>query len=505
MTPPLPIRHLLVVAPPGPWIPADGHDLGPWALAVDRVDDLAALPDPPAAWDVVAFQVGALPPAEAMAALREVAPDATFLPVASRPDPREALFYLKHGAFEYLEEPLSAGEFLRALAEAIENRDTFQEILDLNRTLEAQKQQLLEEKADLERMNRELEAVSQLARSLAATLEPEEILNHLSRSILGTLPCSRVLVGLVEQGVPCEQTRLHLTVDADGTVREEATTELRWLLRDRKRFPWMTTVLQEGRILQVHDPATDPRTAGTPLARLHRFPFVKLPLRTRGRVVGTVSVEGRGPDHDLAAADLELLGIFADTAAMALENAHLYHSMCELSARDELTGLYNRRHLVGQFAAEWQDAERRGSPLSVLMVDIDHFKSLNDGNDHLVGDAALRKLATTLLRNTRGIDTVARFGGEEFVVLLPRTDDDTAHRVAEKLRALVERTAFPGEAAVPGGSLTVSVGVAGRLQEDTEYQQLLERADGALYRAKGSGRNRVYVWQDEEVRRVEAR
>lgn len=503
MTPSRPTRHLLVVAPPSPWIPADGHDLGPWTLAVDRADDLEALPAPTAAWDVVAFQVGSQPPDATMAALRGVAPDATFLPVAGHPDPREALFYLKHGAFEYLEEPLPAREFLRALAEAIENRDTFQEILDLNRTLEAQKEQLLAEKAELEQMNRELEAVSQLARSLAATLEPEEILHHLGRSVLGTVPCSRVLVGLMEPGKACEQTRLHLSVGADGSAREEPSGELRWLLRDRKRAPWMATVLQEGRVLQVQDPATDPRTAGTPLALLHRFPFVKLPLCTRGRVVGTVSVEGCAPDHDLAAEELDLLGIFADTTAMALENAHLYHTMCELSARDELTGLYNRRHLMAQFAAEWQDAERRDNPLSMLMVDIDHFKSLNDGNDHLVGDEALRKLASTLLRNTRGIDTVARFGGEEFVVLLPRTGDDTARRVAEKLRGLVEKTSFPGEAAVPGGNLTVSVGVAGRLPEDTEFQQLLERADGALYRAKQAGRNQVHVWQ-EEARRAEA-
>jgi diguanylate cyclase (GGDEF)-like protein len=148
---------------------------------------------------------------------------------------------------------------------------------------------------------------------------------------------------------------------------------------------------------------------------------------------------------------------------------------------------------MGQFDAEWQDSERRGNPLSVLMIDIDHFKHLNDGNDHLVGDAALSKLATTLLRNTRGIDTVARFGGEEFVVLLPRTTNDTALRVAEKLRRLVERTEFPGEAAVPGASLTVSIGVAGRDISDTEYGQLIERADSALYQAKREGRNRVQL------------
>jgi len=493
MIPTTKTRRLLVVAPPSPWVPEHGLALGSWLLDVHRVDSLAAASIAAPGWDVVAFRSGDLPSSEAMATLREIAPEATFLPVATRADPQEALFYLKHGAFEYLEEPLSADEFLRALAEAIENRDTFQEILDLNSTLENQKQQLLQEKAELQRMNRELEAVSRLARALNSTLEPEEILDHLSRCVMDTIACSRLLVGLVDPDGPCERTQLHIIVDEGGATRSEPTEDLCWWFRDRNQHPWANTLLSEGQLLQVRDPTTDPLTAGTPLAELHSHPFVKLPIKTRGRVVGTLSVEGRSTEQDLADEDLELLGIFADTAAMALENAHLYHSMRELSVRDELTGLYNRRHLMGQFDAEWQDSERRGNPLSVLMIDIDHFKHLNDGNDHLVGDAALRKLATTLLRNTRGIDTVARFGGEEFVVLLPRTTNDTALRVAEKLRRLVERTEFPGEAAVPGASLTVSIGVAGRDISDTEYGQLIERADSALYQAKREGRNRVQL------------
>jgi len=497
-------RRLLVVGPARPWLPEDGCDLGAWTLAVQRVDHPEELPAEPAPWDVVAFQAGSRPADETLDLLRQAAPGATFLPVATDPNPREALYYLKHGAYEYLEEPLSAQEFLRALAGAVENRDTFLAVLDLNKTLEAQTQQLLKEKAELERMNRELDAVSRLARSLATTLEPEEILLHLSRCILDTVSCGRVLAGVIDHSVPCEQTRVHFTVDDDGTPRQESAAELCWLLDDPTHAPWMSTVLRDGQPLRVRHPAADPRTAGTPLAGAHRFPFVKLPLRTRGRVVGTVSVESRRADQEIGAEELELLGIFADSTAMALENAHLYHAMRELSVRDELTGLYNRRYLMGQFNAEWQDAERRGNALSVLMVDIDHFKSLNDGNDHLVGDAALRKLATTLLRNTRGIDTVARFGGEEFVVLLPRTDEETALRVAEKLRSLVEKTEFPGAAVMPGGKLTISIGVAARLPDDAEPKQLLERADWALYRAKHGGRNQVQVWQTEPRSRAAA-
>jgi diguanylate cyclase (GGDEF)-like protein len=128
--------------------------------------------------------------------------------------------------------------------------------------------------------------------------------------------------------------------------------------------------------------------------------------------------------------------------------------------------------------------------VSVLAIDIDYFKALNDRHGHPVGDASLRKLAGLMTRNLRRIDTIARIGGEEFVVLLPRTNLDEATGVAEKLRSMVEGTEFPGGNGQPGGTLTVSVGVAALRPEETGAD-LLARADNALYEAKDRGRNCV--------------
>ncbi len=484
-------RHLLVIAPPAPWIPPTGHRLGRWTLAVRHVPSLedAQGTTPAPGWDVVAFRVDALPSADpfrTLESLRALAPEATFLPVTLRPDPREALLYLKNGAYEYLEEPLEPAEFERALVEALENQEAFREILELNRTLEAQAEQLRREKMELERRNRELEAVSRLTRDLASSLEPDQVLDRLGRRLKESFPGRRTRVGLLERGR--RRVRVLTPVEPEGPEASASVAHL----DPADWSAWARTFMKEGREL-VGWPGgeTDPA-----LARLHRNPFVVVPMAARGKPVGFLCLESPSLDQPVPEDEVNLLRIFADTAAIALDNARLYHTMRELSVRDELTGLYNRRYFLERLTAEWNHATRHGMPLSILMLDIDHFKHLNDGNDHLTGDAALRRLAATLLRNTRGIDTVARYGGEEFVILLPRTDAAGARVVAEKLRRVVGRTRFPGEHAVPGGKLTVSVGAASHPGTARTAEELLERADRALYRAKQEGRNRTCAWEE---------
>jgi two-component system, cell cycle response regulator len=163
----------------------------------------------------------------------------------------------------------------------------------------------------------------------------------------------------------------------------------------------------------------------------------------------------------------------------------------ELAVTDGLTGLYNRRYLDNQLAAMFDDSVRRGRHLSVLVLDIDKFKPINDTYGHDAGDEVLREFATRIRSQTRGIDVVARYGGEEIVVVVPDTDLDVAQIVAERIRECVENEAFGIHQATRSVKVTVSIGVASRLPGDTLASAVLKRADVALYRAKELGRNQV--------------
>ncbi|HEX4600452.1 MAG TPA: diguanylate cyclase [Gemmatimonadales bacterium] len=156
-----------------------------------------------------------------------------------------------------------------------------------------------------------------------------------------------------------------------------------------------------------------------------------------------------------------------------------------LSVTDALTGLYNRRHLMGTLANEVQRSRRLRRTFSVLMADVDHFKQYNDTHGHLAGDAALVKIAEILRKTTRGVDSVARYGGEEFVVMLIEASIATAASVAERVRARVATEEFGG------GKVSVSIGVAEYPSHGDTPEELIESADGAMYRAKGEGRDRV--------------
>ncbi len=181
----------------------------------------------------------------------------------------------------------------------------------------------------------------------------------------------------------------------------------------------------------------------------------------------------------------------AKQLAIALENAQLFIKTRELGYRDPLTGLFNRRYFEEALEREVRRGIRYNLPVSLLIADIDHFKMYNDAQGHHQGDDVLKEVTARLTENTRQVDVVARFGGEEFVVILPMTTKTHARLVAEKLRRSVEETKIPGEEMLPGGRLTISLGLAAYPEDASHPTGLIQAADAALYTAKRKGRNRT--------------
>jgi diguanylate cyclase (GGDEF)-like protein len=211
-----------------------------------------------------------------------------------------------------------------------------------------------------------------------------------------------------------------------------------------------------------------------------------VPLAVRERCLGVVLVGSRSPGsfgEDAAG----LAAALAAQGMVAYENAQLFTRVQELAAVDELTGLANRRHFFEQAERELAHARRFGHPVSAMMIDVDHFKAVNDRWGHQVGDEILREIAARLRRARRVEDVVGRYGGEEFVVLAP--GDGEGLLLAERLRSAV--SSMPMTTSVGQVRVTISIGVA-VLTEDLDLNALLARADRELYEAKRAGRNRVH-------------
>jgi diguanylate cyclase (GGDEF)-like protein len=218
---------------------------------------------------------------------------------------------------------------------------------------------------------------------------------------------------------------------------------------------------------------------------------VIVPMTTHGHSQGVLVAEADTVDA-FTDRDVQQLSIVARSAALALENAELHKRTAELTVIDELTETWNYRYFVQKLQEEKKRALRYKLPLSIIMVDIDWFKKLNDSYGHEVGNAVLRELSRVIKGCIRDVDIFCRYGGEEFVVILPQTPQAEAAVIGERIRGQVESTIIdPGD--VGKVKVTVSVGVSSYPENGKSQEDLVSIADQALYRAKGSGKNLVCI------------
>ncbi|MFN8658528.1 MAG: sensor domain-containing diguanylate cyclase [Candidatus Obscuribacterales bacterium] len=217
-----------------------------------------------------------------------------------------------------------------------------------------------------------------------------------------------------------------------------------------------------------------------------------VPIIMRDRAIGAMLLQDCQTPRHWSIDDTAFFGSLADNLAVAIENADLHEEKKLQAVTDGLTGVSNRRHFNDMFQKEFERAKRYAEPLSLIIVDLDYLKKINDTYGHQAGDEAIRSIGKVMSQSCRSVDLPARYGGEEFCLLLPNTDLEMAAVIAERLRKLINETQIEGP-----GNISASIGLANYPLHANETDSLFMRADEALYKAKQSGRNRVCISDGE--------
>jgi diguanylate cyclase (GGDEF)-like protein len=378
-------------------------------------------------------------------------PGSEFVIITANASVDSAVEALRMGATDYLQKPVRAADLILCLERALARK------------------RLVEEN---QRLRGELSLYA-AARTLAGSLEPDEVyglaLEIASRS-----------VGLARGFALFKRENLPDSLGVHGVGLPERDIErLRALLAAGKRVDWeafpAVARLDRGPLHELL------RSAG-----IAEEPLYVVPLRGEQADVGVLCLLGAGEGEEA----LPQLAIVAAHAGVALRNAERYRRARDRAFVDDTTDVYNARYLLEALDREVRRAERYGSELSILFIDLDRFKLVNDNHGHLVGSSVLRQLSQLLTQSVRQVDTVARYGGDEFTILLADTGERGGRVIAERIRKWVSEHAFEAGA----GQilrLSCSVGLATYPAHGRTREALLEAADQAMYRAKSQGRNRV--------------
>lgn len=258
-------------------------------------------------------------------------------------------------------------------------------------------------------------------------------------------------------------------------------------------------VAQTGKSILIQDVSKDERFLYYKGKVTNIGSFLSIPLKLKNnKVIGVFNIHKKEVNA-FKESDMFLFGIIAQNIAQTIERTMLYEKAQKDSMFDELTKLYTRRYFRESCCQEFSKAKRYGTNFSIIMIDIDHFKCFNDMYGHLTGDEVLRNLAAIMKSSVRKGDVISRYGGEEFIILLPETEKEEATLVAEKLRSLVEK----GLTLEHGGrnieKVTITAGVASYPGDGETTDEVIDAADRFLYRGKECGRNRVVNARAENV------
>ena len=323
-----------------------------------------------------------------------------------------------------------------------------------------------------QRKARQLEAINGIARQTTAVLDLRELLDTACTYILASFPVDHVAILLREDNsliLRAEKGKLTPGFPVGAELPPGSG------LCGRALQSGKTVLENDVLVVPGYIPGFDETRSE-----------MCLPMVCFGETLGVLALESSRPGA-FQPGDVQPLESVADICANAIQNARYFDRVRQLAYVDGLTGIFNRRYFELRMREEIERAQRYQGSLSIIMIDIDEFKRLNDEFGHLLGDEVLRQVSNIFSQHLRKVDVACRYGGEEFVILAPETTGEAAFALADKLRRVVEAWPFPG---VPR-PVTISAGVAGFPQHGLTRDDLVKAADAALYAAKQAGRNRV--------------
>ena len=391
--------------------------------------------------------------------------------------------FLRQGVFDYVIWPCTAERLQESIEGGLANRHAFLEVRNLSNELAQTNRELAHDREVLQEYNRNLAALHRLTQALAGSLESETIVKALFVGLPTLVDTDLVSIARTNP----DQVWIWSQSGERGREERVRGRLLGRLGSPQKDAACPQTNLRLVRPRHLHlvpSPMDDLSQEENTAVTSHEIP---LAIGLQGR--GLLYVERRGSGF-FTDREQQLLATVGASLSLSLRNAEAHQLMQDLALRDPLTDVLNRRALDGPLTRELKAGLRYGTPACLLLVDLDYFKTVNDLLGHVVGDDVLKRVAALIRETVRNVDSVGRYGGEEFAVVLPHTDLDQAQALAERLRTVIERRAFELE----NGQVrtTVSIGLASlRDSAIAAVGDWIAAADSALYEAKSRGRNRV--------------
>jgi diguanylate cyclase (GGDEF)-like protein len=340
-------------------------------------------------------------------------------------------------------------------------------------------------KNNLVNLKKELDFFEEVSKTLTSTLELSDILSTImekAKKIIKAEAWSFLLIDQETGDLVLEKRAVKSRQEKDKKIRMKIGEGI---------AGW---VAQELVPVVVPDVSTDPRFSSRidKQFTLKAKSIICVPIKSKGNILGVLEIVNKTTNEPFTKDDLNLILRIVDHAAIAIERSSIYQKMEELSITDDLTKLFNTRYLNRTLEIEITRANRHRTSLALIFMDVDHFKIINDNYGHLVGSKLLVEMGQLLIKSLRTVDIVARYGGDEFVIVLPQTPPNNAIQIAERIRKSVENNVFLKKEGY-SLKLTASFGVASYPESANSKEELLRLADEAMYRVKYQTRNGVYA------------